>query len=294
MNSIQAMAKLFRRFLSWVWYARNSIPLLNFPIPWRLPYGGWFLVYPDEMGLGLIPKRPWNKLSSSYEEGEWRFLLRFIKQGMVCFDIGANQGFYTILLSKQVGTQGKVFAFEPVPGELRKLKRNIRINRCSNVVLEGMAISSYEGYVDMFVCLGGHSSRSSLAPPPTEVKAPVKVEKVPVITLDGYIMRNDIKEIHFMKIDVEGSEREVIKGAEKVVLKELRPLIMMEMADVTNLQFGYKAVENYRYLDSLGFVWFEVTSNGFLKTTSPKITYRENLIAVPEEKLKMVQRFIKE
>jgi len=106
MTTDHAILKTLEKIGKVLWFYRNHLPILNFPIPWRLPYGCWFLIYPDEMGLNLLPFHR----SYSYEEGEWRFLSMFIKPGMVCFDISANQGFYTILLSRCVGTQGRIFA----------------------------------------------------------------------------------------------------------------------------------------------------------------------------------------
>lgn len=146
----------------WLWYARNHIPWLKWPIPYPLPYGGWFLLYPDEMGANLFL---WPVKKPAYEQGESRLLQRFLKRGMICMEIGANQGFYTILLAKLVGDEGKVCAFEPVPEEFRKLKMNLWLNKCANrVVLENCALSSREGIYDLFVCLDGHGSRSSFRP----------------------------------------------------------------------------------------------------------------------------------
>jgi len=150
-----------------------------------------------------------------------------------------------------------------------------------------MAIGFQEGVTDIIVCLDGHGSRSSMRKPPEEVKARTKVEKVPIITLDSYVRNNNVKHIDFIKIDVEGAERDVLKGGIEV-LTTLCPVLMVEMADVATQQFGYLAVENYKYLEDYGFVWFEVTPNGFLKAAKRKSTYRENLIAVPREKLRQI------
>ncbi|MGH7900112.1 MAG: FkbM family methyltransferase [Thermodesulfobacteriota bacterium] len=292
MKGAKAIFNWFKQSVLWLWYRRNHIPILNFPIPWRLSYGGWFLIYSDEMGLNLI-SRLWQK-SRSYEEGELKFVQRFVKPGMICFDIGANQGFYTVLLSRQVSLQGKVFAFEPVTSEFRKLKRNIQINRCSSVtVLERMGVSSHEGVADMFVCLDGHGSRSSMRQPPEEVKARTKVQKVSMTTLDSYVRKNNISRIDFIKIDVEGSEIDVLGGGQNV-LGALHPVILIEMADVVTQQFGYRAVEVYRFLEDRKFVLFEVTPTGLLKPARPKDTYRENLIAVPNRKVDMISHLAEE
>ena len=229
--------------------------------------------------------------SLSFEENEWKFLSKVIGKDMICLDIGANQGFYTVFLSRKVGRNGKVFAFEPLPGEFRKLKQNLRINRCSNIVMERMAIGACDGIADMFVCLDGHGSRSSMRTPPEEVTARTQVEKVPITTVDRYVQRNKIKRIDFIKIDVEGAERDVLESSREV-FSQLRPLVMIEMADVTTHQFGYRAVENYHFLERHGFKLFEFSRSGNLKPARPKDQYRENLIALPNEKLHMISDFM--
>jgi FkbM family methyltransferase len=271
-----------------LWYFRSHFSILNFPIPWRLPYGAWFLIYPDEIGLNLLSGRWLN--THSFEEGEVKFVQRFVKPSMVCFDIGANQGFYTVLLSKMVGSQGKVFAFEPVTTEFRKLSRNLQINRCSSMVaLEKVGVSSYEGVADMFVCLNGHGSRSSMRPPPQEVKARTLIEKVSVTTLDSFVHTRNIERIDFIKIDAEGSEKDVLHGGRNV-LNTLRPVILIEMADVVAQQFGYFAIEVFKFLEDHHYVLFEVEKTGGLKPARPKDTYGENLIAVPNRKLEMISQ----
>ncbi len=282
----QAVLNAFKRSFESAWYYRSRLPILGLPMLVPLPYGGWFLLYPDEMGLSLLP-RPWKNPSRSYEEGEWRFVQRFVKPGMVCFDIGANQGFYTILLSKRVGERGRVFAFEPVGGELRKLKRNLGLNRCQNVVVEKIALGSSKGLVDVLVCLDGRGSHSSLRPRPDEVNVRTEVEHVPITTLDAYVGSNNIRRLDFVKLDVEGSERDVLSGAVNV-LDMLRPVILIEMNDAVTQHFGYHALENYVLLESHKFELFEVSVSGLLRSAIRKEYYRQNLIAVPREKSGMI------
>src|SRR5206468_2034964 len=68
-----------------------------------------------------------------------------VRPGTVCFDIGANVGFYTLLLSKMAGHQGLVVAFEPVPNNCDFLRRHITINSCKNVVLHELALTDFDG-----------------------------------------------------------------------------------------------------------------------------------------------------
>jgi FkbM family methyltransferase len=234
MKATNYMIKAIKSGLRWLWFARQRIPLLNFPFPIRLPYGAWFLAYPDHMGISLLPRLIRN---TPYEQGERVLVSRIVKPGYTCLDIGANQGFYTILFAKLVGQEGKVFAFEPT-SEFQKLSLNIRVNRLHNVILERLALGNLEGETDMFVCLDGYGSRSSLRPPPDEVPARTIIERVRITTLDAYVhtKRNLINRIDFCKIDVEGAELDLLHGGSGTI-NEFRPVIMIEVADVTAKQW---------------------------------------------------------
>jgi SAM-dependent methyltransferase len=123
--------------LRWLWFKRSGIPILNSPLPWRLPFGGWFFAYGDAVGFNVASAT----FKKEYENlGEWKFLARFLKQGMCFFDIGANQGFFTLLAAQIINGSGRVVAFEPSPREFARLSRNIKINRFENVVFEPVAL----------------------------------------------------------------------------------------------------------------------------------------------------------
>jgi hypothetical protein len=68
-----------------------------------------------------------------------------VRSGMVAYDIVANVGFYTLLLSDLVGPQGITVAFEPVPGNCDFLRRHIAVNHCENVVILELALADFDG-----------------------------------------------------------------------------------------------------------------------------------------------------
>jgi len=232
-----------------------------------------------------------------YEEGQWRFIARFLKPGMNFFDIGANQGFYTLLAAKQVGPQGRVFAFEPAPNECEKLKSNLSVNRFSNVVVEQAAVGSCDGYTEFWACLDGQGSFSSCRPPGENLcKARTEVIRVPLIALDRYVRENQVTALDFIKIDVEGGERDVINGASNS-LASLRPVLMCELTDIATRSWGYCAAEIYQLLVNYDYHCYRTTPEGMLKFAEVKEKYDpdwENLIAVPEEKRDRLSPLIRE
>lgn len=239
----------------------------------------------------------WNDVMSShirlrddFEKGEHNFLLRFLQPGMTFFDIGAHHGLYTLLACKKVGATGSVIAFEPSPRERKRLRVNIKINRCANVRVEPVALGSNEGFAEFFVCLGQETGCNSLRPP--SVVQPTKPIRVPITILDNYLQAFQIALVDFIKLDVEGAELDVLKGATKLLNHKPRPLIMCELADVRTKAWGYLSEEIYEFLESRGYRWFSTTPDGVLRPCSRKNHFHENLIAVPEEKLGLVTGFV--
>jgi len=284
-NLRSGMIKAFIR----LWYQRKNLPILNFPFPWIDRSGGFFLVYPDEMGLNIFLS--WRKNRNQSELGEGRFLSRFLQKGMACVDVGANQGKYSVLFSKKSGRLGRVFAFEPVDSEFRKLKTNLLLNGCRNVETEKIALGKERVTGAMFVCVDGHPSRSSFRFPPDEVEGRREQEIVEVFPLDLWLSKRSVKNVDLLKIDAEGSELDILEGAE-ALLRELRPFMLIELADVATAQFGYKASKIIEYLKGKGYMPYEFLASGLIKCLEQKSEYRENIFAVPAEKLGCVSGFI--
>lgn len=246
------------------------------PLPTRLPWGVWW--------IPLAIDEPCRKVVE-----------RLLKSGMVVFDVGAHHGFYTLLASKRVGSQGFVVAFEPSPRELKRLRQHLTLNRCSNVRVEPMAVSSGNGTADFFVVLGGLTVCNSLREP--QVGEPIATIQVPVITLDRYIENNGIREVDFIKIDTEGADLEVLKGASSLLQKLPRPIFMCELFDDVTKRFGYEASEIYEFLHDRSYSWFQVTMEGMLQPTEKKTHYRDifnkDFFAVPKERLEDIVHLVR-
>ncbi len=139
-----------------------------------------------------------------------------VRKGDVVYDIGANVGFYTLLASELVGSEGTVVAFEPLPRNLALLRRHVHLNGLSNVeIIEG-AVSEEAGTA-RFAAEGlpemGHLT--------DEGGMEVKMHQVDALVGSGRIPPPKV-----MKIDVEGAELSVLRGAHEV-LKQHRPQILL-------------------------------------------------------------------
>ncbi len=249
------------------------------PPPLKLPFGATWVLEHSALDAMLA--------EGAFETVEMRFVENFLKPGMTVIDIGAHHGFYTLLASKQVGAAGKVYAFEPSPRERKRLKRHLRLNKCANVQIEGLALGSENGEADLFVVEGAEDYCNSLRAP--MVEAETRKIAVTVTTLDDYLSRNAIPRVDFIKLDVEGAELGVLRGAEKLLSKAPRPVLLVEVYDIRTAPWGYAAKDIVGFLAGMGYQWYRLLERGAVETIDARLaSYDTNLIAVPPERIPQV------
>jgi FkbM family methyltransferase len=131
--------------------------------------------------------------------------------GMVALDVGANVGAYAVLLGQWVGAAGRVYAFEPSPAAFDGLVRHIGLNAQAGVVTAvPAAVADQDGTGALIVA--GTAGESRLAGG-AESDAAVRVQ---TLTIDGFCAREAVQP-SFIKIDVEGAELAVLRGARETI-----------------------------------------------------------------------------
>ncbi|MDB9485995.1 FkbM family methyltransferase [Dolichospermum circinale CS-537/01] len=160
----------------------------------------------------------------TYERHELTFLKKYIKPGWVCLDVGANIGFYTLNLSKLVGSEGKVYAIEPSPSNYKKLEENIAINNLDNCITSNIALSSESGEFVFSVSPHQNSGWGRLGKW-TSAQSEIIVN---VNTLDDFVLFNNISNIDFLKIDIEGHELKFLEGGKNTFKNGIVKRIMIE------------------------------------------------------------------
>lgn len=173
---------------------------------------------------------------------------KIVKPGMVVFDIGANVGCHALNLARLVGPQGEIYAFEPTNWAYKKLEKNLSLNKwLNNVIIERLALSDEIGFNKRY------SFRSKWD---VEGNSTDKEEGViNYITLDAYCEKHSISDVDFIKIDVDGYERKIIKGGMKI-LKKSRPVIIIEMGDYWLRSVGDNIEQLVALLNSIGYKYF--------------------------------------
>lgn len=249
------------------------------PLPIRLPFGAWWLARNDFCGAAI--------LGGGFEVAECEFVRRILQLGMTVLDIGAHHGFYTLLASLRVGPRGRVVAFEPSPRERRLLWQHLRLNRCRNVSVESFALGSQPTEAELFLVEGRETGCNSLRPP--SVNELTRAIRVPVQTLDNFLRQGGIGHVDFIKMDVEGAELEVLRGATELLNGRERPVILCEVQGIRTLPWGYAAEEIVVFLRQFGFTWFRPLLDGNLEPISSEQGALDgNFVAVPEDKLNLL------
>lgn len=243
------------------------------PLLVRMPSGSWWIAVNDFNSDSIF--------AGKYEIGETKFVSKFLKEEMVVLDIGAHDGYFTLLASRKVGEKGKVIAFEPSPKERRLLQLNLKINRCKNVKVEPYALSSQVGESTFYVVVGHDTGCNSLKLP--RVSEPTKEIKVSTATLDDYLSKTEIGSVDFMKIDAEGAELEIFKGAKHFFEKFAHPVILCEVSDYRTQVWGYSANDIIHFLETYDYNWFGLDNKGQIVKREESETY--NLVAIPKSKI---------
>jgi FkbM family methyltransferase len=155
----------------------------------------------------------------------WVLFERAIGPGDVSYDIGANEGLHTLLLSRLCGSKGRVYAFEPWPENLEKLRANLQLNNVTNVEIEPCAVSRHSGFANFRA--GPDSSQGRLVDDATQ-DAPHPDLEVSTTCLDDFVAQAGRLPPTLLKIDIEGGEGEAMRGACRV-LHEFRPVVICEI-----------------------------------------------------------------
>jgi FkbM family methyltransferase len=258
-----------------VLYPMRNVVLGNRPLTVRAG-GQTFVLRPE----GAVPMEMWS--SRYFEVHELEFVLEMLQPGMTFLDVGANVGLFTIPAAKKVG-QGKVFAFEPTSWTFERLKNNASLNGLKNVCLTHCAIGDAPGEANLQVNVHGKDGLNTIGRSAHEQSEVIGTERIEVMTLDGFLRAQGVDHVDVIKIDTEGAELSVLRGAAHLLAREDAPLIVYE-AGFLSKGFGYHPVESMWFLKRKGYQMF-VMHSGTGKIVEPahQRAYDANVIAVKPE-----------
>ena len=212
----------------------------------------WFNLRDRTIGLAIA--------QGCYEPDVTRVVRAVVKRGMNCLDLGANLGYFTVLLGTIVGRTGRVYAFEPFPSNCDLLSRNIRENHLEAVVqvhriaaydkdgdctLHFRADDLNDNYGSMFVAedQGMTAGLASLKCTGRRVEE---------------VLPSD-RPIHFVKMDIEGGEVRALRGMSRILERD-HPIIVAELNEQGLVNAGHKPEELITTLRSFGYDILDITT----------------------------------
>ena len=197
-----------------------------------------------------------------YELEESKWVEGLLQPGMVVLDVGANVGYYSLLAASRVGTKGKVIAFEPSPYCQRRLEETIRTNSIPQISIESVALGDQPGNLELTVEHKGLHSPSFLA------REGDISYMVPVVTLDSWMKMSGTGHVDLVKIDVEGFEPNVIRGAAGCLRGGRVDSILCELNEI----WLARNSSSCEHLDKL------IRSFGFAPVKTAEYVYHMNIL----------------
>ena len=195
-----------------------------------------------------------HRRGSPHEE-ELSFLPELVAPGTTAVDVGAHCGRYTLPLSKLVGTEGCVIAFEPVASNFMVLRRLKDHCRLANVVLYDMALGERPGRTFIRTPVtdrGEYFFSRSVVGTPLDGNSRYHSQEVRIETLDRILADGADREIGYVKCDVEGYELPVLRGGENL-LRRYRPVVQCEIIEAHERPYGYGPGDLVAFMEGLGY-----------------------------------------
>jgi FkbM family methyltransferase len=177
------------------------------------------------------------RVEGRYERRKIVALQRLLEPGMTFVDAGSNKGDFALIAARVMKDQGRVLAFEPAPENCRWIRASVELNGYRSVTVFELALSDTEGRVPLYI--GEWSGWHSLARRPK----PQASMEVDARTLDSVLHETGDPHVDVLKIDVEGAELALLRGAERTladerllaVLVEVHPDFAVDPAEVCEL-----------------------------------------------------------
>jgi FkbM family methyltransferase len=200
---------------------------------------------------------------------------------MTFLDAGANDGFYTIFAAKRVGSQGTVWAFEPSGREVGRLRHNLELNRLAARIFP-LALADSSGQAELRVGAYEHAGHNTLGAFAYQTEMESK-ELVEVRRLDEVVSENPLARLDVIKIDVEGAELRLLRGAVET-LRKYRPVLLFEVSEGSLKHQDGSPEELLAFLRSENYLIYTFDRvTGLPAPAAPRV-FGENMIGYPSEK----------
>lgn len=282
--------KPFEFFLRNLLNNKNSNKYLSLLVPQHYKYKKNDYRYFNELGIKM-------KLNLNHYNDHltyWYFkkdillnnIVNFINDKDIVFDVGVNIGYYLLNFSKKA-SNGYVYGFEPNPKVFNYVKYNCELNFSKNIHLSNIGLGNKEGNFKM-AQINDNLGMNQII---NSEKKQINSFTVKVDILDNFVKKNKIPTINVIKIDVEGFEFNVLKGAEKSI-QNFKPILFIEIDEKNLNENNTSFKEIQTWLSHREYVLYDANSINIINN---KITVNHfDILAIPSEKLSSYSYLLKQ
>lgn len=193
-------------------------------------------------------------LHGKWEADTWEQIQSNLPKDGVFVDVGAHIGYYSLKAAHKVGPNGTVIAVEPNPQTLKKLRANIEASKASGIVkVQPVAASDKEAQLEFFAAPRSNTGESSLSRKnASQDGEDVSTYQVRARPLDDILEEAGVQRVDALKIDVEGADFMVLKGAERTI-NRFHPVIYVETVDKQLKEMGASVAELTAWVTAHGY-----------------------------------------
>lgn len=220
----------------------------------------------------------------SYSRHILRVMDALLEPGMTVIDAGANLGEITLAAARRVGASGRVLAFEPVDTIADRLDRNVAMNDLFQITIHRTGLSDHEGTAQIYTSLRPFRDRThheGLSTLYADEHRDSPVQTVQLTTLDSVRAQLGLERVDLLKIDVEGAELEVLRGARETIASA-QPWIVVEVNRGTSQNARVRPEDILDFLAGHGYRFFRIDRRQPLtELTAASLGRFENVLAKP-------------
>ncbi len=202
-------------------------------------------------------------------------ICRHLSAGMVACDVGSHLGYMSLVMARQVGPDGRVFAFEPEPRTRQRLCRTLARNDLPQVLVEAEAVAAAPGQGTLVI--PANDAMGCLVDGPIEATVPAA--RVEVTSLDAWAARRQPPRVDLIKLDIEGGELEALEGARRL-LRDQRPILLCEVHWGRGI--SYAPDELVAWLEEAGYCPRLLSRSGEQDRDLPKLLGRLSVQEPPQ------------
>jgi FkbM family methyltransferase len=221
----------------------------------------------------------WRGLNG-YEKNTIQIFLKLLNFVDTFIDVGANIGLYALIAAIE-NRRRNVYAFEPVKRIFDNFKKNVEINKLTNLAVNCSAITNFVGDTKIYIPSEDIPLSASTLRGFRNVHEAITVK---ALTLDYFVVANNVSKVDIIKIDTEATEHLVLEGA-KMLLKRDKPIIICEVLKGRTENFLQSILNKFEYQ----FFWINDSRLIRMKKIEGDNTYRHsNYLFIPENKLNLM------